>query len=215
MKKNTSRLFFEILDAKRRDSFALLKRLCPTGVLGGGTAMALHLKHRESLDLDVFTEKSIPKNLLRKLAAAFGEKRVRPLVDTADELSAVVDDDIKITFLYFPFPPLHPIIPTHGIPLFSLADLASNKAYAIGRRGVFRDYVDLYFLMQNDTLLENIIPECEQRFGANFDRKLFLEQLVYFGDFTDFNVKYLGKEASPEEIKRFFEKKTREYIASS
>ncbi len=62
-----SKLYFEILNSKQQKVFAFLKEFSKLGVLGGGTALALQLKHRKSYDFDIFMAKSITKDLLSKI----------------------------------------------------------------------------------------------------------------------------------------------------
>ena len=94
---------------------------------------------------------------------------------------------------------------TQSIKLFSLSDLASNKAYVTGRRGEWKDYVDLYFLLKKAGLhLDSVINETKQRFGGNFDEKLFWGQLIYWDDLKDFKVEYIGKPVAKEIIQKYF-----------
>jgi hypothetical protein len=136
---------------------------------------------------------------------------VRPTVDNSDELSVVVDGEIKISFIYFPFTPLHKLLDIGKIKIFNINDLASNKAYAIGRRGVWRDYVDIFFLLKSGLKLFEIIKETKKRFSGNFDEKLFLQQLIYFDDLGILNVDFIEKKYSIEEIKEFLIEKTRNF----
>ena len=78
------------------------------------------------------------------------------------------------------------------------------KAYALGGRGKWKDYVDLYFLMRNNFPLKSIIEKADELFGATFNGKLFKEQLAYFEDINyEEEVIYLDKPVEKEEIKRF------------
>lgn len=201
----TRNAFFpDALDPERYKLFLRLKRFTPRGILGGGTAAALQLRHRRSYDLDVFLPRSVPRGLLLWLRRArLG--LLQPLVDSGDELT-VLAQDIRVSFISFPFLPLHPTVRTPSLPLYALRDLASNKAYAIGRRGVYRDYVDLYFLLRRGIPLATVIREAEQRFTGAFSEKLFLEQLTYFADLEETPVDYLAKDPPTRRtLQRFFE----------
>lgn len=207
-----SKLFFEVLDKKQKEVFLNLEKTGIPGILSGGTAVALQLKHRKSFDFDVFLLEPLKKNLILKVNRVFPKGEIKVLVDSSDELTFLVGKT-KITYLYFPFPPLYKIISTstESLPLFSLPDLASNKAYSIGRRGVYRDYADLFFLIKSGISLERIISDAKKRFGGNFNEKLFLEQLVYFEDLKDFAIEYIDKKYTPSQIRSFFEKEVRKY----
>ena len=93
------------------------------------------------------------------------------------------------------------------------SDLASNKAFTVGKRGVWRDYVDLFYLLKFKLIsLEQILKEAEKRFGDQFSAKLFLEQLVYNKDIFDFRIDYIGKKYTPEEVMFFLEKTEKGYL---
>ncbi|MFH1561213.1 MAG: nucleotidyl transferase AbiEii/AbiGii toxin family protein, partial [Patescibacteria group bacterium] len=170
-----SKLYFEILDQKRKEVFEKLSCFKNRGVLAGGTGVALQLGHRYSYDFDIFTPKKITKKLFDEVTAVFGKKTKR-IVDQTSELSFITTNSIKVSFVYFPFPVLHPTIETNSLSLFSLKDLASNKAYTIGRRGEYRDYVDVFFILKSGLKLDEIIKESTKKFSEAFSGRLFLEQ---------------------------------------
>lgn len=120
--------------------------------------------------------------------------------------------DIKITFYYEGFGPSLDTIKTKGIDLLDLRDLASNKAVTLGGRGKWRDYVDLYFLIKEKWVtLELMIDMAEKRFGGEFSRKLFLEQLMYTNDLGMFEIEFLRGEVTQSEIAIFFEEEAKVY----
>lgn len=205
-----SELRFEVLDRNRREVFDKLKSFTKEGVLGGGTAVSLLLAHRKSYDFDVFVGEPVEKKMLRRAQEIFGEQ-IKLLVDSEDELSFLTPEEVKISFIYFPFKPLHEMVKTTAIPVFDVKDLASNKAYVIGRRGEYRDYVDLFFLLKAGLRLEKIIKEAQKRFKGGFSEKLFLGQLAYFRDLQDFTVEFTDDEYSPDQILDFFKKAVAEY----
>lgn len=212
MKKNISKVHLNLLKKPARSIFLELVQITPDGILGGGTAIMLFLAHRRSFDFDVFFEKPVAKNLLVKLKDYYQDSLKSVIVDTADELSVIVFPETKLSFIYFPFEPLHKTIDTESIPLFSLEDLASNKAYVIGRRGAWRDYVDLFSLLKNGIRFEKVILEAKARFGGAFSEKLFCEQLTYFGDLADFTVEFIGKVNKDKEIQKYFEDLVKGYL---
>lgn len=209
-----SRIYTEFLDSERKKIWRQdLPRIAGDGVLGGGTALAFQLRHRISYDFDVFYQKAVSPQLLVSVNKHFGQQNIDLLVNTGDELSVLVKKEVKLTFLYFPFPPLHESVKTASLPLFDLRDLASNKAYALGRRPAYRDYVDLFFILKKGLKLATIIKEAEKRFGGNFSEKLFLEQLTYFEDLQAGKIEFLRKPHSQQEIEGFLEEKVKKYSA--
>lgn len=197
-----SKLYFEILDLPRKQIFTQLPFLGGSFVLAGGTALALQLGHRFSYDFDLFSLKPIASKMIFKIREIFGEK-IKLIVNTPDELSLINSDRVKISLVHFPFLPLHRPIQRDSVFLAHLDDLATNKAYVIGRRGEYRDYVDVFFLLKNGLSLSKIILEAKKRFAGAFSERLFLEQLVYFTDLKDFKIDFLSQKYSPREIQAF------------
>ncbi len=195
----------EIFDKKRLEVFEKLPLVTQDAVLTGGTALALQIGHRKSKDFDLALRKPIKKSFLRKVNKVFRNYQTEPRVDSPNELTILLNKVIKITYFHFPFPNLHALVSSDSLKLHSLYDIASSKAHTIGRRGEWRDYVDLYFLLKKEKLnLEKIVSETKKRFRGEFDEKLFWQQLVYWQDLQDFNVAYLEKPVPKEKIQGFF-----------
>ena len=153
--------------------------------LAGGTALALQIGHRISVDFDLFYSENIPKDLLRKIKTIFKQSPVAVSVNNPDELSVFIDGT-KISFIKYPFPVLLPFVNMNGINLLSIKELAATKSYTIGRRGSFKDYVDLFFILQEGhSSLEEILELAEKKYGQEFNGRLFLEQLTYTQDVED------------------------------
>ena len=114
-------------------------------------------------------------------------------------------DDVQVTFYSYPFDIDTPINLEDNIKMPNLLTLASMKAYALGRRAKWKDYVDMFFLLRDHFSLDEISDSAEKIFGTMFNRKLFREQLSYFGD-VDYRekVEFVGESAvSDEEVKKF------------
>lgn len=214
MNNNTLNLHLELLDKKRQEVLQKLAPFVKTFVLGGGTALALQIAHRKSFDFDFFSSSQIPKNLLEKLSQVLRIENI--VIDNLDELTFFTTDDIKITFLYYPFKPIFEHIKTkEGLKLFPIKEIALQKAYTIGRRGEYRDYFDLYTILKNGYgNLTEIIEGAKQIYNGAFDEKLFLEQLVYYSDLRSFEVIPASQNPLPtqNEIKQYFETIVKTYI---
>lgn len=208
-----TKLRFDVLDKNRLEFWEKLGTLSHYGcVLGGGTAIALQIGHRVSLDFDVFLKKEISSDLRKKLFSILDRPVVVEL-DTSEQLTLVSNNGIKVTLLYYPFPALHPPVKTDSLPLFNLRDLASSKAYTIGRRGTWRDYVDMYFLLKKKYVsLNSVVHEAEQRFGDESNPKLFLQQLTYTQDLGEFGIDFVREKVTPYQIVNFFEKSANKYL---
>lgn len=183
---------------------SVLSGLTADFALCGGTAIALQLAHRRSIDFDLvsFTEINVDR-IIRHLNAANAVIE-HTIVSSVDELTVVVNS-VKLTFFAFPFRIPAPVT-WHwvGISMPTLLDLASMKAYALGRRGKWKDYVDLYFLFQGHVSMPKLVENCRKIFRGAFNERLFREQLCYFDDVDKSEaVAYLGGGPSDEDIQSF------------
>lgn len=167
--------------------------------------MALQLGHRVSVDFDLFSPRRIKKNLASDLKKTFPNDRVKIVVNNREELTAFVDG-VKITFLHYPFPILKKFADYHGLKLLSVAELAATKAYTIGRRGAFKDYADLFFVIKNrHSTLAQIIQLAQKKYSHNFNSRLFLEQLIYLEDIQDEKINLLKRlNLSKQQITKYF-----------
>lgn len=200
----------EILDNTRKNVFRKLKAFKKLGYLAGGTALSLQLKHRHSFDFDIFLKKEIGSReriLLRK-----NFKIEKTILSTSEQFSAITKNGINITLVFYPYKNLFPLIKTQSIPLLSFKDIAADKAFTIGRRGTWRDYVDIFFVLKEEKLsLAEIVKLGLKKFKEEFNEKLFLEQLIYFEDLGEFQISFIGKEYSEKEIKNYLINKVKKF----
>ena len=104
--------------------------------LAGGTALALQIGHRISVDFDLFCQDDISKKLLTEVKRVFPEFKgeISPLINNPEELSILISG-IKMTFLKYPFPVLNNFVDWDGLKILDIPELSATKAYTIGRRG--------------------------------------------------------------------------------
>ncbi|MCF8296734.1 MAG: nucleotidyl transferase AbiEii/AbiGii toxin family protein [Saprospiraceae bacterium] len=188
----------EIFNQNQVQLLPLVKQFKREYFLVGGTAIALHIGHRRSIDFDLFKFNQIkPKSIITKI-----EENNYPYIVTrrvSEQLNVSIND-VKFTFFQYPFE----INATEKfediLRLPKLIDLAAMKAYALGRRSKWKDYVDLYFILKEHFTIEQICQKANEIYGELFSEKLFRAQLSYFED-IDYTeaVEYIGKEI-PEAI---------------
>lgn len=120
-------------------------------VLVGGTALALQIGHRKSVDLDLFTVAPFdPDTLLTDLLPVF-----TPTLLQKSSLSLICTiDNIKIDFIHFRYPFIRPVRLEEGLRMLSVEDIAPMKLDAISGRGSKKDFFDVYYLLQYFTLDE-------------------------------------------------------------
>jgi len=201
-----------LLDQERQEVFRKLHHFANRFVLAGGTAIMMQIGHRQSFDFDCFSEKTLPENLVQHTKNIFG-RSIYLQYKTSEQLTFKTNKGISITFVYHPYKLLRKPIKTPFISLFHLDDLATNKAYTIGRRAAWRDYVDLFFLLKRNLYnLEKVIKLTEKKFPNEFNEKLFLQQLVYFDDLDIIPMVFIKDKYSEKQIQSFLSQKVEEYL---
>lgn len=103
------------------------------------------------------------------------------IVNKLDELTLLIGK-VKFTFFHYPYKIEYPEKFNSNTRLPDLLTLAAMKAYALGRRAKWKDYVDLYFIAKKFAGIEKINKKAKQIFGGEFNEKNFREQLSYFAD---------------------------------
>lgn len=132
-----------ILSDEQSSLLPLIKKYKRNFYLVGGTAIALQIGHRRSIVFDLFTSKKINRdsleNQIRKQSLKF-----KTLHQSKEEWTLLINN-VKVTFYTFPFNVEADINFEEIIKIPSLLNLAAMKAYALGNRSKWKDYVDLYF----------------------------------------------------------------------
>lgn len=174
--------------------------------LAGGSAIALHLGHRLSRDLDFFSLRSDADLTLveRGASQVFDHCEVISRSDAAVQLLC---DGALIDFVRYPYPLLDPPIPQAGVALAGLRDLAVMKLAAIARRGIRRDFWDLYAILRaGPHALAELGAAYRRRFGVReTDLYHVLKALTYFDDAERDPAMPAGMtEARWQEIKAYF-----------
>ncbi len=186
---------------QKRIAKSVLPKFSLDFILCRGTAIALQLGHRRSIDFDMasFTEIKADR-IIRNLHAANAIIE-HTIVSSIDELTVVVNG-VKLTFFSLPFRVPAPVTWSWAnTAMPTLLDLASMKAYALGRRGKWKDYIDLYFLFQGHVSMPVLVENCRKLFQGAFNERLFREQLCYFDDvYMSEAVAYLGEGPSDRDI---------------
>lgn len=196
----------EALNKEGENIFAKLKNF-PEFYLAGGTALALQIGHRISVDFDLFSSEEISKGLLSEIKRVFSSQKLALSISNPDELTVFVNG-IKISFIKYPFPIISDFAEYEKVKLAGIKEIAAMKAYVIGRRGSYKDYIDLYFIIYKGFVsLEEIINLSEKKYGSEFNSRLFLEQLVYLDDIEDMDILFLENRVGKAELKTFFEEK--------
>ena len=170
--------------------------------LVGGTAVALHIGHRESIDFDLFSLDEFDNVKIRRKIVRV-KRIIRTLRDETGQYTIEINT-VRFTFFYYMFKINFSENFDDVIKLPDLLTLAAMKAYALGRRPKWKDYVDLYFIIKNCYSLKDICEKADKIFDKEFNEKLFRRQLAYFDD-MDYREQVVWKkgfETSDEIIKK-------------
>jgi hypothetical protein len=195
----------EILTPTQQSALAVLGRepLLGTFYLAGGTALALHLGHRESVDFDFFRAESFdPTDLLQQLPAP---PPVKVLQEARNTLT-VEFHGIKTSFFGYPPELIRPLdTSSMACRLASLPDIAAMKLAAVAGRGARKDFVDVYFICRDCFPLSEIFVYLQTKFAAQeYDLYHILRSLSYFEDAELEPPPKMLRPANWEQIKKFF-----------
>jgi len=170
----------EILSGKQQELLSVIAQFKRSFYLVGGTAIALYIGHRRSIDFDLFTFSRLNKARIKQkvMQAPFMKNTI---FEDSDQIHFNLNE-VKLTFFNYPYPVEHPQKLDNTISMPSLLSLAAMKAFALERRAKWKDYVDLYFIATNFYSIREIAVEADKIFGTLFSEKLFREQLAFHKD---------------------------------
>lgn len=179
--------------------------------LVGGTALALQIGHRISVDFDFFTSKELSSNLLRQVKRTFPEYAISVTYQAPEQLNVLVNN-IKSTFFQYEYEVIDDFIQYKDISMASMREIAAMKAFAIGKRLAYKDYIDWYFLIKDRHIdLKDVIRHAKKKFGGDFNDRLFLGQLVSFEDIPTQKIDFLDTEVSREMLEDFLKETVRTF----
>ncbi|MDI9337498.1 MAG: nucleotidyl transferase AbiEii/AbiGii toxin family protein [Alphaproteobacteria bacterium] len=146
-------------------------------ILVGGTSLALQMGHRASIDIDLFGASNIDEELFTKTLKSLGQFEV---FTKSKNILICSINGIKLDFVNYNYPLLQEILYIENIRMASKSDIAAMKLNAISGRGSKKDFIDLFFLL-NDFSLQDMLDFYKQKY---FDGSIFMviKSLTYFND---------------------------------
>lgn len=179
--------------------------------LAGGTALALQIGHRRSVDFDFFSQDPLPSNPLANVKRAFADSSIVVTYQAPEQLNALVDG-VKVTLFHYPYPVIDNFIVWKDISLASIREIAAMKAFSIGKRLSYKDYIDWYFLLKEKHVgLSDAITHAKKKFGGDFNDRLFLGQLVYFEDISPQKIDFLRDEVEWKTVQDLLKEAVRNF----
>jgi hypothetical protein len=176
----------EILPAPQRALWNELSELSGEFVLYGGTALALHLAHRNSVDFDFFSSRALDLSQIEQGISFM--KGANIIQRDKNTLSAIVDrgGPVKVSFFGVPnLPRLSAAVVAkdNGLGVASLLDLAGTKASVVQVRAEAKDYIDIDALITAGKVdLPLALSAAQRLYGSTFNPQITLKALSFFDD---------------------------------
>lgn len=206
-------MFTETLFGNTKHALAILGKshLMDNAYLAGGTACALQIGHRISVDLDFFTTQEFEAKELIKSLKKIGKFEVERLA-WGTVLGTM--EGIKFSIFVYKYPVLFPYKSIFNINILDLRDIAAMKIDAIGTRGIKRDFIDLYFICKEGITLEEALSFYDRKYGELSSNIVHIQKsLVYFVDAEISQMPKMLKSCDWQEIKSFFEEEVKKLIS--
>jgi Nucleotidyl transferase AbiEii toxin, Type IV TA system len=171
----------EVLPEAQRQLWPELRALAQGFVLYGGTALALRLGHRTSIDFDLFSSEPLNRQQLDRVPFVAGAQVLQDEPDTLT-LSLVRGQPVKVSlFGSIRFGRVgNPEDADSGVPVASLLDLAATKIKVLLQLVEAKDYLDLAAVLRSGLALENVLGAARSLFGDAFNPLMAKKTLAWF-----------------------------------
>ena len=179
-------LHLEILPPAQRRLWDELCALPGDFALYGGTALALRLGHRNSVDFDFFSSRDLDPARLEAEVPFLKDAKITQR--ERNTLSVLVEREGPVKVSFFGVPALPRLLPPSwssegGIHVASLLDLAGTKASVVQMRAEAKDYIDIDALITKGGIsLPAALSAAQKLYGASFNPQITLKSLSYFDD---------------------------------
>lgn len=176
----------DILPPSQRQLWDELIDVPPEFTLYGGTAIALYLGHRQSVDFDFFSFQDCdPEALLRRIPFLKGARVIQQSPNT---LNCLVERGKNVQISFFSVTGLRCIeapnvVEDNNVKVATLVDLAGMKAAVVQKRAQAKDYIDLSTMIERDVVnLPTALAAARVIYGPSFNPELTLKALSFYGD---------------------------------
>lgn len=199
----------ETLDSDRLDLLPTLRYFKEQWyILWGGTSLALQYGHRDSIDFDYFIDQDLDTvALFATCLDIFKSRQVQKTFESRNTLYISVDG-IKISFFSYHYDPLETPLDSKYFRLYTPRDIWAMKLRAIQNRATNKDYVDLYYILQNMSLAD-LLDSFDQKFGQVVSRSLLLKSLIYFEDIVEEPLLLTDRSLNFDDVKDFLVEKVK------
>jgi len=202
-------LYYESIDAS---TLELLRKLLDVPLfkdmrLAGGTSLALQIGHRKSIDLDLFGYMEADDLSISDSLKSLGSTTV---LKKSKNINIWLINSIKVDFVNYQYPWLEEVNSIDQLRLAGKKDIAAMKLAAITGRGTKKDFIDLYFLLQEFNL-KTIVDFYIEKYhdGSPF---LVLKSLTYFNDADLEQNPFMLRNINWTDVKKVIIQKLEEYL---
>lgn len=181
-------------------------------ILAGGTALALYLGHRESVDFDFFClEDFDPAFYVTQFSQI---TKVKISLQNRDSLVCTVDG-VKLSLFRYWDKFLYATTNWQSLRLANLKDIALMKLVAVSQRGARKDFIDLYFLFRERIILPHDALVALKKKSPKIEQNIYhvMKSLAYFVDAENEPMPKMLKKVSWKEIRLYFEKMAKQGFA--
>lgn len=205
-------LYYETVDL---ETLVLLQKLQDLPIfkemrLVGGTSLALQIGHRKSIDIDLFGKLSVEYEELVDDIKTVGHVIQ---LNNSKNIHGFLINNIKVDIVNYEYHWLRDKITYDNIHLASIEDIAAMKLNAIIGRGSKKDFIDLYYILNNYTLSELMAFYDRKYFDGS--RFLVLKSLVYFEDAETEVMPFMFNNISWQNVKAQISKVHADYVLNN
>lgn len=208
-------MFEQILSKNAKNVLAAIgeTNILDNAYMAGGTALALQIGHRASYDFDFFINKKFDeKAVLQKLMSLSLDFELE-----RKEWQTILAyiNKVRFSLFFYDYPLLFPACKFLNIDIADIKDIAPMKIAAISDRGVKRDFIDLYFIVERKkilTLAESFELYNKKFKNLNQNKIHILKSLVYFEDAEEDVMPEMYEKVSWKEVKDFFKKEQKKLL---
>jgi len=179
--------------------------------LAGGSGLALQIKHRISVDFDLFSATNKLGPTEREQTQNIFIKSGNTIISVSkDETLEIIFNGVRLSFFHYDYPLIASLVRFNSIKIASIADIGAMKLASIVGRGSKRDFVDIFFIIREYIPLSKLLSMTENKFRQiqSFSVQA-LHALVYFEDAEPERIPKLLKEISWKEIKSFLKEEVK------
>ena len=177
--------------------------------LAGGTALAILFEHRQSIDLDWFSNKIFSNQDIKEQLKNIGNFEITK--EDTNTLHCLIDE-VKTSFFLYPYENIYPLKNFEGIKLADERDISAMKIDAISSRGSKKDFIDLYFLMEKYDL-EDILNFFSRKYhDIKYNKVHILKSLTYFETAEKEPMPKMIEDIKWEDIKKDISKKVHIFL---